>query len=140
MKESVCEEFLLAKMAELDGEATDVSTDEHIAQCENCRLEAARMRTLNEMFDRQTRLEHDIAMWQAVKARISSPPERAGWRTFAVLATCLAAFKVVSLSLQNDPGWLLGLLPLVFAAALFILLRENPFKVNTELILESNNG
>ena len=140
MKESVCEEFLLAKMAELDGEAREGSTDEHIAQCENCRLEFARMRTLNEMLDRQARLEHDIAMWQAVKARISSPAERASWQTFAVLATCLAALKVVSMSLQNDPGWLLGLVPLVFAAALFVLLRENPFKVSTELILESNNG
>jgi len=138
-----CEEFLLAKMAVLDGERHEISieaVDAHLITCDSCRGELARMQSLDEVFDRHVRVERESNVWPAVHQKIAKQSREFGWRTFAVFAFALAALKIVAMSTQNDPGWLIGLVPLVLAGILFAVLRENPFKVNTDLILESNNG
>lgn len=143
MKEIECEEVLLAKMAELDGESSAMQADDidrHLAVCENCQLEFAHLRRVDQSFELHLRREHDAGLWPAVQERIATRPRAAGWQTFAVFAVALAALKIIGMSFANDPGWLFGLVPLALAVVLFVLLRENPFKVNTELILESNHG
>jgi len=143
MKEIGCEEVLIAKMAELDGESTAISPDDvqaHFAVCEKCQLEFAGLRRVDQSFELHARREGDADLWPAVQERIATRTQAVGWQTFTVFALALAAFKIVAMSMENDPGWLIGLVPLVLATLLFVLLRENPFKVNTELILESHHG
>ena len=138
-----CEEVLLAKMVEMDGERTEIpieTDDAHLLDCESCRREVEAMRAVNETFDRHVRVEHAANVWPTVQQRIATQSREFGWRTFGVFAFPLAALKIVAMSTQNDPGWLIGLVPLVLAAILFAVLKENPFKINTDLILESNNG
>ena len=143
MKEIGCEEVLMAKMAELDGESTAISTDDvdlHFAVCENCQLEFAAIRRVDQSFELHVRSEHVADLWPAIEERIATRTRAVGWKTFAVFAVALAALKIIERSFESDPGWLFGLVPLVLAALLFVLLRENPFKVNTELTLESHHG
>jgi anti-sigma factor RsiW len=138
-----CEELLLAKMAELDGEWSEFSieaVDAHLLDCASCRSELEMLLAVNETFDRHMRVEHDANVWPAVQRSLVTQRGEVRWRTFAVFALALAAFKIVAMSMENDPGWLIGLVPLVLAATLFAVLKENPFKVNTELLLESNHG
>lgn len=132
-----CEEALMMKRAELDGEQTrSVETDAHIEECENCRREMAAMQRLDDLFDAHTPVQSDATVWPQVHEQISKQRSNVGWMIFAVPVLALVAFKIIAMSLQNEPGLLFGLVPLAIAAVLFALLRENPFRVNTELILE----
>ena len=138
-----CEEFLLAKMAELDGESAAISpgdVERHLAGCENCRLEFAGLRRVDQSFELHARREHNADLWSSVEERITAPTRAASWKPFGAFAVALVVFRIVEMSLENDPGWFFGLVPVVLAALFFVLLRENPFKVNTELILESHHG
>jgi predicted anti-sigma-YlaC factor YlaD len=132
-----CDEALMMKMAELDGERTrSADVDSHVDSCENCCRDLALMRNLDELFQKHERVESNSTVWPAVNERISKQASRVGWHIFAVAALALVAFKIIGMSLANEPGFLFGLVPLAIAGVLFALLRENPFKVNTELVLE----
>ena len=132
-----CEEAMIMKMAELDGEqARSVEADTHIEGCENCRREVAAMRSLDGIFGVHRAARADTNLWPEVRERIGRQESSIGWQIFAIPVLALVAFKIVVMSLENEPGLLFGLVPLAIAAVLFALLRENPFRVNTELILE----
>lgn len=132
-----CEEILTLKMAELDGEQIpSPEVERHLMTCEDCRREVAAMQDLDTLFRSQQRADVDISVWPQIHDRISTPARVVGWRPFAIVGVALVVYKIVELSLRNDPGLLIALVPIAFAAVLFILLRENPFKVNTELIME----
>jgi len=138
-----CEEALMLKMAELDGERNDISieaVDAHVLDCESCRSDLEGLFAVNETFDRNIRVKHEINAWPAVQQVIATQRREVGWRTFAVLGLALVTFKVVTLSMENDPGWLIGLVPVFLAAVLFAVMKENPFKVNADLLLENNHG
>jgi hypothetical protein len=137
MKELKCEEVLTAKMAELDGEimASD-DAELHLANCDACRREVAAMQDMNVLFRSHDRALHDVRIWPRIEDRISTQPATFGWKPFAAIAAALVAFKLIEMSVRDDPGFLFGLVPLVFAAMLFIVLRENPFKVNADLAME----
>jgi predicted anti-sigma-YlaC factor YlaD len=58
MKDMNCEEILIQKMALLDGEKTDAppaEIDAHLAACETCRRETARLENVASLFERQQR-------------------------------------------------------------------------------------
>ena len=132
-----CEEALLMKMAEFDGEQLrSLEADAHIAGCESCRHEVTAMESLDKLFEAHTAVRPDTTVWPEVREQITGQTSRVGWAIFAVPALALVAFKIVAMSLENEPGLLFGLVPLAIAAVLFALLRENPFRVNTDLILE----
>ena len=132
-----CEETLMAKMAELDGEAAASAEAElHLENCDACRQELAAMQDLNVLFRSHDRAGNDVRIWHRIEDRLSVRSRNVGWEPFAVIAAALVAFKFIEMSLRNDPGFLFGLVPLVLAAMLFIVLRENPFKVNADLAME----
>ena len=134
---NICEQVLLAKMAELDGEgAVAEYANVHLQTCDSCRREFEAMREVDSLLRERVRGEAPISVWPEVQARISTPARAFGWHPFAEIGAALVAFKVTEMSLRSDPGLLFGLVPLVLAAALFFLLRENPFRVNAELAME----
>ena len=135
MNELTCEEVLIARMAELDGELPpNPETERHLMGCDKCRGEVAAMQELDELFRSHERADVAISLWPQIEKRIS--PSTFGWQPFAVIAAALVVFKFVEMSVRTDPGFLFGLVPIVLAAALFMVLKENPFKVNANLAME----
>ncbi len=135
-----CEQILMQKMALLDGERAELSAveiDAHLAACANCRREIALMEKTGALLTHQRRQIPDADLWTAVRERIDAETA-AGvrWQPFALLGVFLVVYKLVEMIPERDFGWALRLAPFVLIAAVFLLLRENPFKVNTELILE----
>jgi predicted anti-sigma-YlaC factor YlaD len=136
-----CEQILLQKMALLDGEKSELGVDfidAHLAACENCRRELAQMETIASMFARQQRQVPEADLWSAIDARIIGAENafHVKWQPFALLGALLVVYKLVEMIPARDLGWTLKLVPFALVVAIFGFLRENPFKINTELILE----
>lgn len=142
MNTKECEDVLMAVMAAEDGEEVGLSLDRieaHLAGCENCRLEAGRGEAIAGLLKGYERRELDADLWPAVGERIraaASPERSRGWYIFAALTSLLILYKLVEMLPRAEPGYLLKIAPVVAAAALFVFLRENPFRINTELITE----
>jgi predicted anti-sigma-YlaC factor YlaD len=136
MKEIACEKVLIAKMAEADGERADLSKEDldlHLSSCEKCRTEIARLHDIDAILQRSSRAETSVELWPTVSERLDQPIT---WQPFAVAVLLLLAFKLFEMVPQEDPGILIKAAPLVIFGALMLLLKENPFKINSELILE----
>jgi hypothetical protein len=137
-----CEDILMAAMAAADGEDAGLSLEQiemHLAGCESCRLETERGESLSRLLENFERREMQADLWPAISGRLETHPARGagwGWHIFAAFAGMLVLYKLVEMLPKTAPGYLLKIAPIAIAAALFILLRENPFKINTELITE----
>jgi len=73
MNEINCENALMAKMAEFDGEDTGFSIEQinfHLAVCENCRTEFGQMKNINRLFENQARRGQDAELWFEIENRI----------------------------------------------------------------------
>ncbi|HEX8736213.1 MAG TPA: hypothetical protein VF721_12870 [Pyrinomonadaceae bacterium] len=140
MTKTNCENVLMAMLAELDGEKVEISAEQktlHFAECAECRQEFEKIQKTGDLLKRQARREPDADLWSAIEKRIEPKcAPRFGWRIFLVLGAFLVACKLLEMLPAEELGWWLKLAPLIFVVALFGFLRENPFKINTELILE----
>jgi len=139
MKTPTCELMLMAMMAAADGESAPLSTDEinvHLSVCADCREEAVRMQRAGDLFRHASRRDDAIDLWTAIDVRLAQQPSRIGWGPFAVVSLLLLVYKLVEMLPEAEPGWAIELAPLIIFGALLVFLRENPFKINTELILE----
>jgi len=139
MKEIACEKVLMAKMAEADGERADLSQEDldlHLSACEKCRTEIARLHDIDAILQRSSRAEASVDLWPTLSGRLDQPTRRITWQPFAIAVVLLLAFKLIEMIPQEDPGVLVKAAPLVIFGALMLLLRENPFKINSELVLE----
>jgi predicted anti-sigma-YlaC factor YlaD len=142
MKDMNCEDVLIQKLALIDGEKSELSEAEigaHLANCENCRREIADLQNTIGVFSRQTRQASDADLWTAIEKRIGAENESllpAKWQPFVVLGVFLVLYKLLEMVPERDFGWALKIVPFILAAAIFGFLRENPFKINTELRLE----
>lgn len=138
MNKENCEEILIALMAVFDGETTGFAPEQlnaHLAGCENCRREIGQMQSAFALLKAQERLEHDADLWSAIEPQIKSEA-RTNWKPFAFLGVFLVVYKLAALLPETDFGFVFKIVPLVFVVALFAFLKENPFKINTELLLE----
>ncbi len=134
-----CEDVLMLKMAEADGEQIEISIEItiHFEQCENCRREFEEIYCIDRLFNEQTRLEQHIDVWPLIGDSISSTHHKQiTWWPFGVVAIILVGSKLFDMLPEHDPGFAIKLVPLLIAVILFVLIRENPFRVNTELTLE----
>jgi len=135
-----CEQILMQKMALIDGEKTDLDAariDAHAAACENCRREIAQLENTAALLARHERQIPNVDLWSAIDARINADNAPVvKWQPFAVLGILLVVYKLAEMIPERDLGWALKLAPFVLIAAVFAFLKENPFKINTELILE----
>jgi predicted anti-sigma-YlaC factor YlaD len=136
MNKENCEEILMAAMAFFDGEESEISKEEisaHLEGCEGCRREIGEMQNVSVLLARQERSVSEVDLWSAVQPRIEA---RANWKPFVFLGFLLVVYKLAEMLPERDLGFAFKILPLVFVVALFGFLKENPFKINTELILE----
>jgi predicted anti-sigma-YlaC factor YlaD len=142
MKDMNCEDILIQKLASLDGEKTELSIVEinaHLATCENCRREIERLESTALLLGRQQRQAPDADLWPAIEKRIGAEAETTSavkWQPFILLGGLLVAYKLLELIPERDFGWALKLVPFILVAAVFAFLKENPFRINTELRLE----
>jgi anti-sigma factor RsiW len=136
MNKENCDEILMARMAIFDGEKTEVSPEElnaHLEKCEGCRREIEEMQSTFALLRQQERRVYGADLWPAIEPRLEA---KTNWRPFVFLAVFLVAYKLAEMLPERDLGFVFKIVPLVFVVALFGFLKENPFKINTELILE----
>jgi hypothetical protein len=130
----------MALMAEMDGEEIEISAEQktlHLAECANCRREFEQIQKTDHLLKRQSRTEQEVNLWSAIENRIEAKDSRRiGWRIFLFLIAFLVGWKLMEMLPDKDFGFWFKLVPLIFVVALFGLLKENPFKIHTELVLE----
>jgi predicted anti-sigma-YlaC factor YlaD len=142
MNQINCEDALITLLAELDGEETNLSSKQanaHLAVCDDCRQEFEQMQNTFNLLQKQTRREQDVDLWFEIENRIGKQPEtvpKQNRKMLLFFGMCLVAYKLLEMIPDRAPGLVLRLIPFVLIVALFVFLRENPFKINTELIME----
>lgn len=136
MKELTCEDVLMSQMAAADGEEPQFSKQQlsmHIAGCANCQHELQQFEALDQLLSGHTLSEPHVDLWPAIENRIA---KRANWQPFAVIGLLLVIYKLLEMLPARDLGMAFKLVPLVIVVLLFVFIRENPFRINTELVLE----
>lgn len=140
MNELNCENALMAKMAEFDGEDAGFSAEQinsHFAVCENCRTEFGQMQNINYLFENQTRRGQDADLWFEIETGIGAQTaSQMSLKPFVLLGLILVAYKLLEMLPEQDFGPAFKIVPLIFVVALFVIINENPFKINEELALE----
>ena len=135
-----CENALMAKMAEMDGEEISISSEQinlHLKDCENCRREIEQLHSADVTLKKMERREQTADLWTAIEARIEPKKDSLiGWKPFALCGSLLVAYKLLEMLPAESFGLAFKLVPFVFIVALFAFLKENPFKINEELVLE----
>ena len=140
MDQLSCDDVLMAQMALADGEEPAFSKEQieaHMTGCANCQNELTQMLALNRVLASQTVVEPHIDVWPAVENRIAKPTTSAlGWRPFALIGVLLVIYKLLEMLPDRDPGLAFKLVPLAIVTLLFVFIKENPFRINTELVME----
>jgi hypothetical protein len=140
MKELRCENVLMAQMAAADGEEPGFSREQlaaHLAGCANCQHELRQLQALDQLLTGHTLSEPYVDVWPAIQNRIAKPTGFVlGWQPFVLIGLLLVIYKLLEMLPARDPGMAFKLVPLVIVGLLFVLIKENPFRINTELVLE----
>ena len=138
-----CEIVCMAAMAMGDGYVSELSADQielHLAECSNCRREIGQMRTLVSLLDEQKRKLRTENVWTQVEQRLPNASRQqstsGAWYPFMLLGVLLLGHRLVQMIPDREFGFLFKLVPILFVIAAFSYLRENPFKINSELRLE----
>jgi predicted anti-sigma-YlaC factor YlaD len=140
MRVNECEQVQMAIMAQDCSEQPTLSQDEiaaHMDNCNECRQQTEQTRAVDLMLQCQNRREYDVNLWPAIQERISFQSDKgARWQPFAVISLLLLAYKTFEMTAENPPALLFKLVPLILIFGLFVVIRENPFRINSELIME----
>jgi predicted anti-sigma-YlaC factor YlaD len=132
----------MAAMAIADGYQSELSSDQieaHLAECTDCRQEVGQLRTLTSLLDAQERRPRTENVWDLVERRLpnAAPAQTSrAWHPFMILGVLLVGYRIVEMVPERDFGLLFKLVPVVLAIAAFIYLKENPFKIHSEVSLE----
>jgi predicted anti-sigma-YlaC factor YlaD len=138
-----CEDILIQKSALIDGEKAELSGEQinaHLADCESCRRQIEQMENAVALLKRQKRREQDADLWSAIEKQISTKTTAVSplkWQPFVLVGAFLVIYKLLEMMPERDPGWALRIVPFILITVLFGFLKENPFKINSELILEN---
>ena len=140
MNDVNCDDVLMAWMAESDGEKSTLAGDQisaHINSCGKCQQEVEQILRVDSVLKRQTRQQHDANLWPDVEKHLDSRSgPQIGWAPFGLFGAIFVAYKLFERLSERDPGLAFKLLPLILIVGLFVLIRENPFRINAELTLE----
>ena len=91
------------------------------------------------LLKRQKRQAQSADLWSAIEKQINAESEpilTVKWQPFVLVGVFLVIYKLLEMIPERDLGWALRLVPFILVAALFGFLKENPFKINSELVLE----
>lgn len=138
MNEMNCENILMAKMTEFDGEETEISAEmmnSHFSVCENCQSEIGQFQNVGDLLKKQMRHESNPNFWAAIEKRIEKKNALTP-KPFVFLGIFLLVYKLLEMLPERDFGLAFKIVPLIIVVALFVFIKENPFKINTELTLE----
>ena len=138
MKELSCEDVLMAQMAAADGEEPEFSKAllaAHVAGCANCQHELEQLQALDRLFAGHALSEERVDLWPVIENRIAKHSV-VGWQPFALIGLLLVLYKLLEMLPARDLGMAIKLVPLAIVVLLFVLIKENPFRINTELVLE----
>lgn len=137
-----CEQTIISLLAEFDGEESDLSTEQvlsHLADCRACREEYEQMKSTVLLLKNQKRRQQDADLWTAIEERISAGsktvPEMR-WQVFLLLGLLLVGYKILEIYPETDFGFFFKFTPVVIVAVLFIAVKENPFRIKTEITSE----
>jgi hypothetical protein len=140
MNEVNCDDVLMAWMAESDGEKPTLAVEQvsaHTKSCEKCRHDIEQMLRVDSLLKSHGRYHHDANLWPAVEKSLGSPiVPRLEWAPFGLFGAIFVAYKLFEMLPERAPGLAFKLVPLIFIVGLFVLIRENPFRINAELTLE----
>jgi len=141
MVEGSCESVCLAMMATLDGREAGLAREtieRHLADCPRCREEVEQLKALNGLLAAQERREQTADVWPVVKARINIHEQRKATSStwLMVLGSLLFGYWLLELIPQLDLGMMFKVVPVLIAIAIFVYVKENPFKINAQLRLE----
>lgn len=140
MQELSCEDVLMAQMAATDGEEPMFSKEQlaaHMTSCVNCQNELKQLLTLDRVLASHALAEPPVDLWPTIENRIAKAGSSVvRWQPFALLGLLLIIYKLLEMIPDRNPGFALKLVPLVIVIVLFILIKENPFRINTELVME----
>lgn len=140
MNEVNCDDVLMARMAESDGEKPTLAIEQiysHIQSCENCQREVAEIMRVDSLLERQARKQHDVNLWPAVEKNLGSRSVgQVGWVPFGLIAAIFVGYKLLEMLPERAPGMAFKLVPLIIIVGLFVVIKENPFRINAELIGE----
>lgn len=135
-----CEKVRLAAMAISDGEESSLSALEietHLANCAECRAEIESLGMVAGLLSSQKRISVQTDVWPVVNERLESSTASSSfkWRLLLLFGVPLFGYKGLLLILQTGPTLWLKLVPIIFVILIFLYLRVNPFKINSELTL-----
>lgn len=138
MKELSCEDVLMAQMATADGEEPlfpREHIDAHIESCANCQQALMEANDFDQLLASHSLSDQRVDLWPAIENRIARRPAL-DWKPFALVGLLLVVYKLIEMVPARDPGLVIKFVPLVILGLLFVLIRENPFRINTELVVE----
>jgi len=139
MNEAQCESVRIAAMALADGEQPVLDREmiaAHVAECAACRLELEQLRGVDVRLAGKARREYPVDLWPSLEPRLAAPSRQR--RMLLVLAVMLLAYKIAEFAPSRDFGLAVQLVPVLIALAVFRYLKENPFRITTELKLEGD--
>lgn len=140
MNELSCEDVLIAQMAAADGEEPAFSREQltaHMTGCVNCQNELKQLQALDRVLASQTLADQNVDLWPAIENRIGKAGSPAiHWKLFALIGLLLVTYKLLEMLPARDLGLAFKLVPLVIVTLLFVVIKENPFRINTELMME----
>ena len=151
MSELNCESVSMAAMAISDGYQPELSSEQveaHLASCSDCRRAVGELRALSSLLDRHERRQQTEEIWKQIAPRLpevalaqrkSAARKSAARAPFLFLGAVLFGYRLIELIPDRDFSFLFKLVPMIFAIAAFSYLRENPFKINSELKLEGES-
>jgi predicted anti-sigma-YlaC factor YlaD len=134
----------MAAMAMEDGYVPEMPSDQieaHLADCGACRKEVGQLRGLANLIAAQERRQRsEESVWPRVERRLPDAAfsKRASntWRPFLFLGALLLGYRIAEMVSGRDFGVLFKVGPILLVIAAFCYLRENPFKIESELSLE----
>jgi len=142
MSEVNCESISMAAMAIADGYQPELLVEQietHLASCADCRSEAAKLESLSKLLDSQERRPRTENLWNNIELQLpKSQVKRSSpaLPLFMFLGALLVGYRLLELIPDRDLSFLYKLAPILLVIAAFRYLRENPFKINSELSLE----
>jgi hypothetical protein len=143
MKNIDCETVLMAAMAVADGHPGKMETaliEAHLAVCGDCRSELEALGGLAKLLDSQKRRHSHEELWGGIEPRLFDQTERhsanLNLKMWVPIGLILFAYKLFEQIPDRQLALAYKLLPLLLVTVVFVYLRQNPFKINTELKLE----